>query len=94
MIFLQSYDEHIATSTLKHNNTFVPCGEVESVKAKQNFKNSTTYVTYKDEKSAATALLVSPSFIQAFTHLSSRLRVLFGTVQYCKYFIRKSECRN
>ena len=46
MIFLQSYDEHIATSTLKQLSTFSPSGEVENVKAKQNFKNSTTYVTY------------------------------------------------
>jgi hypothetical protein len=22
------------------------------------------------------------------------MKVLFGTVQYCKYFIRRSECRN
>ena len=22
------------------------------------------------------------------------MKILFGTVQYCKYFTRKSECRN
>ena len=87
MIFLQSYDEQIPTSTLKQSSTFEPCGKVESVKTKQNFRNTTTYVTYSNQKSAAVALI-------AFSHLSSRLRVLFGTVQYCKYFMRKAECRN
>lgn len=46
MIFLQSYDEQIPTSTLKLNSTFTPAGPVLSVKAKQNFRNTTTYVTY------------------------------------------------
>lgn len=22
------------------------------------------------------------------------MKILFGTVQYCKYFLRKAECRN
>lgn len=48
MIFLQSYDEQIPTSTLKLNSTFTPAGPVLSVKAKQNFRNTTTYVTYSN----------------------------------------------
>lgn len=70
MIFLQSYDEHIPTSTLKQNHTFTPCGKVESVKAKQNFKNSTTYVTYVEERSAAAALIVI-NFLFRLFHTSA-----------------------
>ena len=70
MIFLQSYDEQLPTSTLKLNSTFTPCGSVNNVKAKQNYKNTTAYVTYDNEMSAATALIV-PSFLFRLFHTSA-----------------------
>ena len=66
MIFLQSYDEHIPTSSLKQTQTFTPCGSVDSLKAKQNYKNTTTYVTYSNEKSAALALVVFSFLFRLF----------------------------
>lgn len=36
------------------------CGEVEKVKVKQNYKNYTSYVTYKNCQAAATAFIVTP----------------------------------
>jgi hypothetical protein len=49
MIFLQSYDEIIPTKILKNPATFAACGRVESVKTKQNYKNTTSYVTYSEQ---------------------------------------------
>lgn len=46
MIFLQSYDEIIPIQVLKTPATFATCGKVETVKTKQNYKNTTSYVTY------------------------------------------------
>jgi hypothetical protein len=46
MIFLQSYDEIISTHALRSTSTFTPCGKVESVKTKQNYKNTTTYASF------------------------------------------------
>jgi hypothetical protein len=46
MIFLQSYDEIIPTQSLKMTTTFAACGKVETVKTKQNYKNTTSYVTF------------------------------------------------
>lgn len=58
MIFLQSYDDQIPTSIFKQTTTFSPVGAVQSVKTKQNYRNTTTYVTYDDQTSAALALIV------------------------------------
>ena len=48
MIFLQSYDDQITNSTLRQSSTFTGAGAVESIKTKQNYRNTTTYVTYAD----------------------------------------------
>ena len=50
MIFLQSYDEIIPTQILKNSSTFATCGKVETVKTKQNYKNTTSYVTYAQKE--------------------------------------------
>ena len=46
MLFLQSYDE-LLSRTLHADSLYSLCGPVDKVKAKQNFKNHTAYVTFR-----------------------------------------------
>jgi len=58
MIFIQCYDDQITPNTLNNESTYTLCGEVLNLKTKQNYKNITSYVTFKDPQAAAAALIV------------------------------------
>jgi hypothetical protein len=58
MLFVQTYDEEVGNGPLSKNETYECCGKVESLKAKQNYKNATIYVSFTECRSAALALVV------------------------------------
>ncbi len=65
MLFVQWYEDGPNKSLINQQEIYQLCGDVEKIKLKENYKNLTAYVSYKNNQAAATAFVVLSFFLRA-----------------------------
>ena len=76
---------------MKSDQYFGRYGKVVKIILLKNLRQLSAYITYSDATEASLAIIATNDFELGRYH---KLASIYGTIKYCKYFLKKAECKN